>query len=330
MYTFPHRLARLGLVGVACLAGLPSLGGCTRMRFVVDLVPADDSLGEETVLADDGATGKIAMVEIEGTISNAGPTLPFTAGRSPVEVLDEALEKAANDPRVKAIILRVDSRGGTVTASDMMYGAVKRFRAETGKPVVTLFDEFGASGAYYLACASNEIIAHPTTITGSIGVIFQSFNVSEGMNRYGVYAQTITSGPNKAMGSMFEPPNEEHRALMQGIVDGMYARFKGIVVDARPGIAESDLPWVTDGRAMTGEEAAKVGVVDATGDLHDAFTAAKRLADLEAGRLVRYAPGVRERRDPGWYSEERGVPPLLSLEVSGEGLEPGFYFIWMP
>jgi protease-4 len=304
------------------------------MRFVVDLVPADDRLGEETVLADDGATGNVALVEIEGTISTAGPTLPFAAGRSTVEVLDEALEKAAEDPRVKAVILRVDSRGGTVTASDMMYGAVKRFRAETGKPVVTLFDEYGASGAYYLACASNEIIAHPTTITGSIGVIFQSFNVSDGMRRIGIFAQTITSGPNKAMGSMFDPPNEQHRALMQGIVDGMYARFKGIVVDARPGIAESDVPSVTDGRAMTGEEAARVGVVDATGDLRDAFAAAKRLAGLPAARLVRYAPGARERRDPAWYSEapagaER-TRPALSVEISGEGLEPGFYYIWAP
>ncbi len=318
-----------------------ALSGCSGVRFVIDAVPAEDSLAETEVLADDGVSSwggaKIALIDVRGLIMDGRRPGLLADGENPVAAFVESLQKAGDDSNVKAVVLRINSPGGTVTASDVMYREVNYFKARTGKPVVVLMGDIAASGGYYLACAGDEVIAHPTTITGSIGVIIQTINFSEGMRRIGITADSITSGPNKAVGSPLEPMPAEHRELLQGLVNEFYGNFRGIVTTARPGISESDIGWVTDGRVVTGQRAVEVGLVDSTGDLHDAFAAAKARAGVKSARLMKY------HRPLEYVGSAYATSPVGATSSSAEinllqvnlGAHPtlgstGFYYLWDP
>ena len=311
------------------------LGGCSGMRFVLDVVPAVDGLTETVVLEDPGAdaSAKIALIQITGMIADADRRGLVTKGENPVARIVESLQKAAKDSKIKAIVLRINSPGGTVTASDVVYREIQHFNDTTKKPVVVLMSDVAASGGYYIACAADEIIAHPTTITGSIGVIIQTFNFSEGMRRIGINADAITSGPNKATGSPFEPMPPEHRALLQGLVDEFYANFVAIVTASRPSLSIADLTWITDGRVVTGKRAAEVGLVDRTGDLRDAFAAAKKRANLTAAKLVKYHRPLEYVGSA--YAQRPTTNPqvnMLQLNVDAGPLldQSGFYYLWDP
>ena len=261
-------------IRILVLFGLMScLSGCGGVRLIIDVVPAVDGLTETIVLEDPGAdsSAKIALIQITGMIADADRPGLITKGENPVSRLVESLRKAAKDSKIKAIVLRINSPGGTVTASDVVYREIQHFKRTTKKPVVVLMSDLATSGGYYIACAGDEIIAHPTTIPGSIGVIIQSFNFSEGLRRSGFKADAIASGPNKTAGPPFEPMPAEHRALLQGLVDEFYDNFVTIVTESRPNLSPADLKWITDGRVVTGRRAAEVGLIYSTGDLRDAF-----------------------------------------------------------
>jgi protease-4 len=315
------------------------VNGCTRLRFIVDTMPAEEKLTETSVdLMGAGAAGndKIALIDVTGLIIDAPRFGILAPGENMVARFSESLAMAAADGAVKAVIIRINSPGGTVTSSDVMYREVMHFKQATKKPVVIQMADVAASGGYYLACAGDEIIAFPTTVTGSIGVIIQTFNFSDGMRRIGIRADAITSGPNKAMGSPFEPMPPEHRELLQGLVDQFYANFKSIVVESRPHLSENDLQWITDGRVVTGTEAAQTGLVDATGDLRDAFAAAKRRANLATARLIKY------HRPQEYVGSPYAAAPtpattasqinLLQLNLEGGPMfdSPGFWYLWDP
>jgi protease-4 len=169
-------------------------GGCTRMRFVVEAVPAEDEMTETEVLRDEGAKRsdpKIVLIDVTGLIVDAQRPGLLRRGENPVARFTEALHKAADDHRVRSVVVRINSPGGGVTACDVLYRELLRFKEKTGRPVVILMGDVAASGGYYLACAGDEIIAHPTSITGSIGVIIQTFNFSEGMRKIGIRADDL-------------------------------------------------------------------------------------------------------------------------------------------
>lgn len=299
----PRSAARLAVIAlVACAAAC--LGGCGSWRVVLEPIQPADALEERVVLG--GASGrgssKVAMIDVNGLIADAPGGL-LGGGMNPVAEFSRALNKAADDGRVKAVVLRINSRGGTVTASDMVYGEVRRFRRETNKPVVVLLGEIAASGGYYLACAADEIIAHPTTITGSIGVITQTVQIGPALRRIGIVADAVVSGPNKAMASPLGEPSASHRLILQEMVDDFYGRFREVVREGRPGIDPAVFDQVTDGRVVTGRQALELGLVDALGDAHDAFARAQELAGIERARLIRYLrPGARAN---GVYSAGR-------------------------
>jgi len=311
--------------------------GCTRWRFVVEAVPADDKLTETVVLRDPGAgtsSAKIALIDVKGMIVNAQRGRIMGRIENPVARFTESLRRAEEDSKVKAVIIRVNSPGGTVTASDIMYREVLDFKKRSSKPVVILMDEVAASGGYYLSCAGDEIIAYPTTVTGSIGVIIQTFNFSGGMAKIGIKADAITSGPNKAVGSPFEPMSREHRALLQEIVDEFYGNFVDVVVENRPMVSTDDLERITDGRVMTGARAVEVGLVDRLGDLRTAFAASKRRANLARARLVKYHRPLEYVGSP--YATAPAVPAgsqvnLIQLNLpSWPYQNTGFYYLWDP
>jgi len=339
----------------ALLAGV-ALTACSPLRVSFDVGFVHEGVRETVVEKDPGATGaKIALIQLTGLIADVGkPPSLLGGGPNPVDSLVASLKRAGDDARVRAVVLRVNSPGGTVTGSDIMYREIERFKHKTGKPVVVSMGEVAASGGYYISLAADRILAEPTTTTGSIGVIFQTFNVSEAMKRWGVHARAITSGPNKDMGSPFSPESDEHTALLQHNVDTLYARFRSLVLERRSAIAPERADTITDGRIFTGMEALDLGLVDQVGGVRDAFDAAKKLAAVTSASLVMYhragfTPGspyaVSFGAQPGAPAsavndQPQGASPASSdfnvLKVNlGLGgalshLGSGFYYLWLP
>jgi protease-4 len=315
--------------------------GCLPDRVTIDLSPGDGRLKASTVLADDGAgdtAPMIALIDVRGLILDAPSFGVVGPGPNPVDELTNRLEEAAKDPAVRAIILRINSPGGAVTSSDTCYREVRRFAERTGKPVVASLADVAASGGYYIALGADEIVAQPTTVTGSIGVIFQTFNFSEGMARWGVQGRSVVSGPNKAIASPFEPAQERHYAILQGIVDEFAASFRALVAERRPGLSAELLATYTDGRVVTGAEAVRLGLADEVGDVRDAFECAKRLAKLSTARLVKYHAEGSTPRTPyalGGVDPARSAATTINLmQVNlASGLADsgaGFYYLWIP
>jgi protease-4 len=281
--------------------------------------------------------GKIALIEVDGMLINAKSGGFLQPTENPLSVFAQQLDHAERDKDVKAIVLRVNSPGGTVTTSDAMYQLVQRFRQRTGRPVVASCQEVCASGAYYVSCAADRIVAQPTSVVGSIGVIFNTFDFSGTMAKIGASTDAIKSGPLKDMGSPFKHLAPEERAVMQGIVDEYYARFVAVVTEHR-GITDTQrLKLVTDGRVFSGERARELGLVDETGLLEDAIDSARKLAKAPNAKAIMYKRPFGYRGSI--YANSEVNPPQANAAVTqlqlpglagGPWLPSGFYYLWNP
>jgi len=284
---------------VGCVWAAACWGGgvaCTPTgSFKVTAVPADQTLEEQVVARDPGwISERIALLDVSGVLINAAEPGLLSEGEHVVSFIVEKLNKAAADRRVRAVVLRINSPGGTVTASDTIYEELRRFRAVTGKPVVAFFQDVAASGAYYLACAADEIVAQPTSVTGSIGVVMQMVDLSGTMAKLGISTEAITSGPFKDAGSPFRKMKPEERAVFQGLIDDFYNRFVTVVDDGRPALTREQVLKLADGRIYSAEQARQHGLVDRIGTLSDAISIAKERAGIRAAVVVAY------RRPLGW------------------------------
>jgi protease-4 len=261
---------------------------------------------EETVLEDNNGSAKIAVIDIDGIIANG---IGDGGGFSMVEVIRAQLDRAKDDRRVKAVVLRVDSPGGEVLASDDIYRAIADFQTNASKPVITSMGSLAASGGYYVSAASRWIVANEMTITGSIGVILHSWNYRTLMNKVGLRPEVYKSGKFKDMLSgernLDEIPAEE-REMVQALIDETYSRFKEVVADGRGHAHEqnkeqgkalvSDWADSADGRVLSGTQAFRLGFVDELGTFKDAVDRARRIARIPASEevnLIRY----EQRRD---------------------------------
>lgn len=317
-----------------------ALAGCSPLTVTIGGTAGQDELRTK-VVEDVGGFGadRVAIVDVSGMIFNANESGLFSSGENPVSLLHEQLQKAKKDSRVKAVILRLNTPGGTVTASDVMYRDVLRFKQQTGKPVVVCMMDVAASGGYYLACAGDHIVAYPSTVTASIGVIMQLVSLQPALTNWGITAEALTSGPNKAAGSPFAKMTDEQRATLQDLVDTFYGNFSAIVRSARPNIPPERFAQVTDGRVLSGVDAYEAGLVDQVGDLHDAFEKAKQMAGIQVAQLVRYhrptqGVGSMYARTPVGEGE-RSIGTqinLLQLNVPDTfaGSRVGFYYLWSP
>ena len=326
------------------------VGGCgpTSVTFTFGLDNA--KLAESTVLGKDGNGDKVALIDVRGLIIDEDRPGWFERGSNPVDDLVSRLDKAAADGQVKAVLLRINSPGGAVTASDTMYREIVRFRETSKKPVVVSMSDVAASGGYYVALSGDEIMAQPTTITGSIGVIIPTMNFAEGLHRIGIISRSVKSGQNKDLANPLEPMRDSQYAILQELVNRMYSRFRNLVIERRTkhGLDVEQADTLMDGRVMTGDEALRVGLVDSVGDLHDAFDAAKKRAGIPKARLVKYhsegesprtayASGGTARPTAGMGVNPAGPGGteinLLQLNLStgtasaGSGLA---YYLWMP
>jgi protease-4 len=309
-------------------------GGCGTPSFLVTPVSSSTKLTEEDVQPGKGG-GKVVIIPVEGMLANVRSGGFLQPTENPVSEFIQELNKAAEDNDVKAVVLRINSPGGTVTASDLMFQAVNDFRTKTKKPVVASTQEMAASGGYYVTCAADQIVAHPTSVVGSIGVIFESFEVQELMGKIGVKNIAIKSGPLKDMGSPFKELGPEERQVMQGMVDDYYGRFKEIVKSRRK-VRPEDFAMVTDGRVFTGTRAVELGLADRTGRLEDALDLARQLGKAPGGKAViykrpyGYGGSIYASSDAGVPHAEQPNTTRLEIPGSQRILPGGFYYLWQP
>jgi protease-4 len=215
---------------------------------------------------------RIAVIEIQGVIANSR------------EIIEE-IHQYLDDDGVKAIILRIDSPGGGVGPSQEIYREITKARAK--KKIVTSMGSVAASGGYYIACASDLIVANPGTITGSIGVIMQFASFDELFKKIGVKGVTIKSGEYKDTGSPFREMTPEERRIMQEALDRVHQQFIQAVADGRK-LDRAKVMQIADGRILTGEQAKEYGLVDQLGNLQDTIEAAARLVGIEGKPNVVY------------------------------------------
>jgi protease-4 len=329
------RISLMCPIVLACTA-LLAAGGCGTPSFLVTPVSSSTKLTEEDVQPGKGG-GKVAIIQVEGMLANMRSGGFMQPSENAVSLFAQQLNKAAADNDVKAVVLRVNSPGGTVTASDLMFEAVNDFRQKSKKPVVASTQEIAASGGYYVTCAADQVVVHPTSVVGSIGVIFSSFEVEDLMGKIGVKNIAIKSGPLKDMGSPFKALGPEERQVMQAMVDDYYARFKDVVKSRRK-VRPDDFAMVTDGRVFTGVRAVELGLADRTGRLEDALDLARELGKAPGAKAViykrpyGYGGSIYASSDAGLPHADAGEPNTTRLEMPGSQriLPGGFYYLWQP
>jgi protease-4 len=245
-----------------------------------------ESLGyswEEEVVSGSGES-KIVQLFVDGVISGQknASGLPSMA-----EVLQEQLRRIEQDPSVKAVVLRIDSPGGEVVATDEIHNRLLHLKKERNLPLVISMGSTAASGGYYLATAGDSIFANPNTLTGSLGVIFNLLNYSEAINKLGVHQYAIKSGRFKDIGSPSRPITTQEQQIFQSLVNDSYNRFVDVIVQGRKLPREKVLE-IADGRVYSGEQAKKLGLIDQFGDLDEATQYALALSGEAEALVVRY------------------------------------------
>ena len=256
---------------------------------------------EEVVTEDHDAVNKIAIIEVSGIITSR---VMDQGGYNLADVIKAQLKRAEEDDHVKAVILKVDSPGGEVLASDEINRHISRFERDTKKPVICSMGNLAASGGYYVSAPCRWIVANDLTITGSIGVIMHSWNYRGLMNKVGLQPEVYKSGKYKDMLSGERNPEEitpEERAMVQSLIDETYNKFKDIVQTGRQAAnranqsspdkgqrLNSDWSSYADGRVLSGTKAFELGFVDELGDFHKAVDRAKNIASIGNANLVAY------------------------------------------
>ncbi|MEE8580681.1 MAG: signal peptide peptidase SppA [Myxococcota bacterium] len=285
---------------------------------------------QETVVY--GSHGpKIVLIEIDGVITEADePGFLGTGRESSVARVREQLDMARRDSEVRAILLRINSPGGTAQASELVYREVLDFKREKNVPVVAQLMGVATSGGYYVAMAADQIVAHPTTVTGSIGVIFVGVNLSGLMQKLGIQDQTFTAGAHKDAGSPLRPMRAEERTHLQSVLDDLHARFREVVALGRPKLDAAGVEKLADGRIYSASQALENGLVDVLGGIDDSIEYLQARSGLAQVRVVSYHRPQEWRRN--FYTAAPRTP-VIKLDLTGllgAMPAPGFHYLWWP
>ena len=302
------------------------LAGCfpTNIKLVSD---GTEPLQEFTV--EGKGNDKILIVSISGMINDQQEKGMLRNRQGLVPEVLAQLKKAENDPAIKAVVLKVDSPGGTVTASDILYNEINRFKTLKKIPVVVSIVNVGASGAYYLSLPADRIIAHPTSIVGSVGVIYMRPKVYGLMDKIGLKMEVNTSGKDKDMGSPFKASTDEEQKYFQSIIDTLATRFYSLVMLHRK-LSPAALEKVKTASVFLPDEALKLGLIDGIGYLPETIKQAATLAGLGdkysvvTYRRDRYSDDTLYNNAAAQMMDEKP----LKLELPGvTSLPAGFYYL---
>ncbi len=328
MDRFPRRIWRA--LAAPLLMLLP---GCILITGTLNPFSTKPEPLEEHVVSGEG-DAKVLLIDVSKTISSQEEEETFGVRHreSTTSRVREELERAAKDDRVRAVVLRINSPGGTVTASDILFHQLREFHQQRPVPLIAQILDMGTSGAYYTALAADEIVASPTSVTGSVGVVMYNVNVAGLMEKIGVTDQTIKAGERKDIGSPLRKMTPEERRILQSVLDQMHERFLTLVRERRSGISADAMKTISDGRIFTADQAVQLGLVDRVGYLQDTIEEAKRRAGVARARVVMY-------RRPDEFAENiySGAPfgpaqmNLVNLDFGSlRSLAPQFMYMWLP
>jgi protease-4 len=295
-----------------------------------------DFLGEdrmrEVVLLKSPVKDKVLVVDIEGMIGPLGQEGIFNREGDVLSRVYARLQRAPEDSSVRGVILRLDTPGGDATSSDILYREVRRFKERTGLPVVALMMGVAASGGYYVASACDAIVAHPSTITGSIGVISLFPDMEGLLSKVGVNMQVIKSGDLKDAGSPFRNLSEKEQRIFQEIIDELYERFLEVVYEKRKDdLSMDELRNLADGRVYTAVQALKLKLIDEVGYFDEALARVLTLAKIPAAQVVAYT--YYPKRQTNLYAARLENPSLFEQKGLTDmlpSLRSGFYYLWLP
>ncbi|KAF0219515.1 MAG: protease [Geobacteraceae bacterium] len=314
----------LGMIIVALL-----LNGCAFIN--VEMMRPVSPL-QERVVEGEGRP-KVLMLDISGFISEKEKSGgPFQVTPSIVSTLKEALQKAEKDEDIAGVIVRINSPGGTVTASDIIHHELLNFKSRKKVPVYACIVGIGASGGYYVATAADEIIVHPTAITGSIGVLVMRFNVEGLLAKVGVSEQTIKSGDKKDIMSPFRPATPEEQQIMQTIINRLYGRFVDVVqARSKNTLDRKQIELLADGRIYTADQALDAKLIDRIGYLDDAVATMKKALGIEQARVVSYyrPGGYKGTIYSGAPVDGPQIVNLVNINADGLELLSGMEFMYL-
>lgn len=277
------------------------------------------------------AMGRIAVLDVDGLLVNKNIGGFGSLGENPVALFREKLDAIAGDPSITAIVLRINSPGGGVTAADIMARDLLQVKQSRNLPVVACLMDVGTGAGYYLACTADTIIAHPTSVVGGIGVILNAYNMELAIEQFSIASIPIKAGEHIDIASPEREMKHDERAMLQAMADEFHQRFIDHVKHARPAVTDTD---IFDGRVITGLRSAELKLVDRIGYLDDAIVQARQMANLPAD-----APLVMLRRDNDRAYTLLDVTPiaptmnsLIPLKLPGldRSSLPTFLYLWQP
>lgn len=320
------------VVGHACFLLIILLQGCVS----VNIIPPPAPLKEHVI--EGKGRPKILLLDISGFISQrerGGNILNPAKKPSPVVQVREALQKAGKDNDIAGVIIKINSPGGTVTASDIIYHELLSFKETKKVPIYACITGIGTSGGYYIAAASDAISAHPTAITGSIGVIALKFNTGELLNKIGVENESIKSGEKKDIFSPFRPVTPEERKILQNIIDHLHNRFVDAIFTGRGSLlTKEQIEKLGDGRIYTADQALESKLIDRIEYLDDTVNRMKASLDIKEARIITYyrAGEYAGTIYSAYPAADSSIIGLLSSHQGGfsplSGIE--FLYLWRP
>lgn len=273
--------------------------------------------------------GCVAVIDVDGLLVNRNLSGVGSFGENPVALFREKLDAVACREDVSAIVLRINSPGGGVTAADVMARDISQVQLQRNIPVVACLMDVGAGGAYYLAAGADHIVAHPTSVVGGIGVVLNVYNMEDGLAQFGIVAIPVKAGELIDMATPQRVMEKEEREILQGIADQFHGRFIRRVKDSRDKVTDEA---IFDGRVVTGEQAVALGLADQIGYLDDAIVQARQLAGLSDD-----SPVVMLRRESDRAYTLLDVTPntpttssIIPLRLPGldRSALPTFLYMW--
>lgn len=322
------------------MIALPLLGSCMFVSIPLS-IPSREY--KEVIATEGRYDEKILILDVDGGIFS-GPQQEDPLGMDRDSMVNQVagkLKKASDERHLKAVILRIDSPGGGVTASDVIYRMLLDFKKETKVPIYVSMLDVAASGGYYIAMAGDEIYAHPTSITGSIGVIAVIPQLQGLGQKIGVHMEVIKSGDNKDLGGIFKDMSEDQRLILQGIIDDLHERFVEVVMTGRPNMGEDQVRTLADGRIYTAREALANNLIDGIMYLDDLVEHVRKKHRLRDPRVIFYRRTTRDTYNSvyahsgNFLPGDRDTPQRINVGLinvgSGSPLPPRpvFQYLWV-